>query len=123
MLAVIKALPLNKLNISDNKIQVGIFMLDKKLKALLKSHNLSVTELANRTNVPRSTIQQWIAGTAPNIYQLEKVDSYFDLTVDELVFGRKPKTSVEELFTEALIHTGHYKISITKLTKKDESEE
>lgn len=30
---------------------------------------------------------------------------------------------VEELFTEALIHTGHYKISITKLTKKDESEE
>ncbi len=98
-------------------------MLDKKLKALLKSHNLSVAELANRVDVPRSTIQQWIAGTAPNIYQLEKVASYFKLTVDELAFGRKPKASVEELFTEALIHSGHYKISITKLVKKDGEDE
>lgn len=98
-------------------------MFDKKLKALLKSHNLSVTELANRTNVPRSTIQQWISGTAPNIYQVEKVASYFNVSIDELVFDKKPKGSMEELFTEALIHTGHYKIQITKLTKKGDTDE
>ena len=98
-------------------------MFEKKLKALMKSHNLTVTELAQRTGVPRTNIQQWLTGSSPNIIQVDKVASYFDLTVDELVFGRKPKSSVEELFTEALIHTGHYKISITKLTKKDESEE
>lgn len=98
-------------------------MFEKKLRALMKSHNLTVTELAQRAGVPRTNIQQWLTGSSPNIIQVDKVASYFDLTVDELVFGRKPKSSVEELFTEALIHTGHYKISITKLTKKDESEE
>lgn len=95
-------------------------MFDKKLKSLLESHNLSVAELAKRTGVPRSTIQSWIAKATPNIYQVEKVANYFNVTVDELVFDKKPKNSVEELFTEALIHSGHYKISITKLTKKDE---
>lgn len=98
-------------------------MLDKKLKSLLKSNNLSIAELAKRAGVPKTNIQQWLQGATPNVYQVEKVATYFGLTVDELIFNRKPKSSVEELFAEALIHTGHYKISITKLTKKDESEE
>jgi transcriptional regulator with XRE-family HTH domain len=98
-------------------------MLDKKLKALLKSNNLSIAELAKRVNIPKTNIQQWLQGATPNVYQVEKVATYFGLTVDELIFDRKPKSSVEDLFAEALIHTGHYKISITKLTKKDESED
>lgn len=98
-------------------------MLEKKLKALLKSNNLSVTELAQKTGVPKTNIQGWLTGASPNIVQVDKVANFFNLTVDELVFGRKPKSSMEELFTEALIHSGHYKISITKLVKKEGSEE
>lgn len=95
-------------------------MLDKKLKALLKTHNLSLAELAKRTGVPRSTLSQWSGGTAPNIYQLEKVASYFKISIEELCFDKKPASSLDDLFSEALVHTGHYKISVTKLTKKDE---
>lgn len=97
-------------------------MLDKKLKALLKANNLTVTELAKLTGVPKTNINSWLTGSSPNISQVDKVAQHFNLTVDELVFGRKQKSSVEELFTEALIHTGHYKISITKLVKKDEED-
>lgn len=121
IVATIRALPLNILNLSDNYSE-GVIMFDKKLKALLRSHNLSVAELAKRTGLPRSTIQQWTAGGTPNVYQLEKVATYFNITIDELVFDKKPKQAIEELFTEALVHTGHYKIQITKLTKKDESQ-
>jgi len=97
-------------------------MLEKKLKALLKSKNMSVTELSKATGVPKTNIQQWLVGSAPNIIQVDKVASFFNLTVDELVFGRAPKSSLEEIFLEALIHSGHYKISITKLIKKDEED-
>lgn len=97
-------------------------MLEKKLKALLKTHNLSVSELSQRTGVPRTNIQAWLTGTSPNVVQVDKVANYFNLTVDELVFGRKPKATLDEMFTEALIHSGHYKISITKLVKKDEED-
>jgi transcriptional regulator with XRE-family HTH domain len=98
-------------------------MLEKKLKALLKSKNMSVTELSKATGVPKTNLNSWLVGSSPNIQQVDKVASYFGITVDELVFDRKPKTSIDELFTEALIHSGHYKISITKLVKKDDSED
>lgn len=97
-------------------------MLEKKLKSLLKIHNLSLSELAKVTGVPRSTMAQWGSGSAPNVYQLEKVASHFGISIEELCFNRKPKSSLDELFTEALVHSGHYKISITKLTKKNEDD-
>jgi len=98
-------------------------MLGKKLKSLLKSHNLSISELASRTKVPKTNIQGWLNGSSPNIEQLDKVANYFGITIEELAFDRKPKNVIEEIFTEALVHTGHYKIQITKLTKKGESDE
>lgn len=95
-------------------------MLGKKLKSLLKSHNLSISELASRTKVPKTNIQGWLNGSSPNVEQLDKVATYFEITIEELMFDRKPKNAIEDLFSEVLVHTGHYKIQITKLTKKDE---
>ena len=97
-------------------------MLQKKLKMLLKTTNLSVTELAQRTGVPRTNIQQWLTGTSPNIAQVDSVAKYFGISIEELCFDRKAKSSIEELFTEALIHTGTYKIQVTKIVKKNEED-
>lgn len=95
-------------------------MFDKRLKALLKEHNLSVTDLAKKTGISRTTIQSWVAGTKPSIYELDKLCDVFSMTIDELVFNRKSRPNVEDFFKEVLIHTGTYKIQVTKLTKKDE---
>ncbi len=98
-------------------------MFDKRLKVLLKEHNMSVTDLAKKTGISRTTIQSWTSGTKPSVYELDKLCNIFNMTLDELVFNRKPKVSVEDIFSEVLIHTGHYKIQITKLTKKDQDED
>jgi transcriptional regulator with XRE-family HTH domain len=97
-------------------------MFDKRLQALLKEHKLSVTDLAKKTGISRTTIQSWISGTKPSVYELDKLCTIFNMTLDELVFNRKPKNAIEEFFTETLIHTGNYKIQISKLTKKDEDD-
>ncbi len=98
-------------------------MFEKKLKSLLETHNLSVTELAKRTGVPKTNIQSWLTGTSPNVVQVDKVATYFNMTVDELVFDRKPKSSLESFLSEIHIHEGVYKVQISKLVKnnKDES--
>lgn len=95
-------------------------MIDKKLKALLKSKNMSVAELAKATGVPKTNIQQWLTGSSPNINQADKVALYLGISLEELCFDRKPKNSLEDLFQEILVHSGTYKIQVTKLTKKDE---
>jgi transcriptional regulator with XRE-family HTH domain len=89
-------------------------MFDKRLKALLSQKGWTVTELAKKTGISRTTIQSWTVGAKPSIYEIDKVATVFDMTIDELVFDRKPKNSLEEFFSEAEIHTGHYKIQITK---------
>lgn len=95
-------------------------MFAKKLKSLLEEQNLSVTEFSKRINVPKSNIQQWLQGSSPNINQVDQVARYFKMTIEELVFDRKPSTSIEELFSEVLVHSGNYKIQISKLVKKEE---
>jgi transcriptional regulator with XRE-family HTH domain len=95
-------------------------MFEKKFKALLKKHNLSVTELSKRVGVPKTNIQQWLTGSIPNLIQLSKVAEYFNMTIEEIYFDKKSKT-LENFVSELKVHEGVYKVSITKL--KDTSEE
>jgi transcriptional regulator with XRE-family HTH domain len=93
-------------------------MFKKSFKALLEKHNLSVTELSKRVNVPKTNIQQWLTGSTPNLVQLNKVAEYFNMSVDELYFGRQLKT-LESFVSELKVHEGIYKVSITKLQDTD----
>ena len=97
-------------------------MFDKRLKALLAEKKMTVTSLAKATGISRTTIQSWTVGAKPSVYELDKVATVFKMTIDELVFDRKPKVSVEDLFHETEIHVGNYKLRITKLTSKDEDD-
>jgi transcriptional regulator with XRE-family HTH domain len=97
-------------------------MFEKRFKALLKERGLNVTELAKLSGVSRTTLQSWTAGVKPSVYDLDKVCSVLNLTIDEFVFGRKPKASLDSLFKEVLLHSGTYKIKVTKLTEKDDDD-
>jgi transcriptional regulator with XRE-family HTH domain len=97
-------------------------MFDKRLKLLLEKHDLSVAKLARETGIPKSTIQSWLAKSQPSVYHLDKVAAYFKMTIDELVFDRKPQSSTDDLFKEIFIHSGTYKVQVTRLVKKDEDE-
>ena len=50
--------------------------------------------------------------------QLEKVASYFNITIDELVFNKKPSNEMEDLVNKMELHTGLYEISIKRVIKK-----
>jgi len=52
-------------------------MLAKNLKSLIELKELTVSELARRTDVPKSNILTWLNGANPNLEQLDKVAQYF----------------------------------------------
>ena len=93
-------------------------MIEKKLKELLDKHNLSVAQLARHTEVPKTNIQGWLTGSSPNISQAYKVAEYFGITIEELCFGKKPKTTQENFFKEVLVHSGNYKVQIIKIDEE-----
>ncbi len=88
------------------------------LERLLKEHRLSLSQLAIETKIPKSNLAKWAAGANPNIMQLEKVASYFNITIDELVFNKKPSNEMEDLVNKMELHTGLYEISIKRVIKK-----
>lgn len=93
--------------------------LKKNLLRLMKERNISISQLAAETAVPKSNLTKWINNDAnPNLEQLSKVAEYFQISLDEIVFDKKPLSSIEELVNKLEIHTGLYEISIKKLTKK-----
>jgi transcriptional regulator with XRE-family HTH domain len=93
-------------------------MLAKNLKSLIELKEITVSELARRTEVPKSNILTWLSGANPNLDQLNKVAQYFSVSVDYLAFGRTEEDLLSK-FTESIeVHSGHYEITIKKVAKK-----
>lgn len=96
-------------------------MLGKNLEEILKSKEITLTELAKATSVPRTTLIGWVKGTSasPNLEQLDRVASYLKVSIEELAFGRKQKQpEIADLLDSATVHTGLYKLTIEKVTPK-----
>ena len=96
-------------------------MLGKNLEEILKRKELTVTELAKATNIPRTTLLGLIKGTSssPNLSQLDTVAQFLSVSIEELAFGRKQKTpDIGEILTSAEVHTGIYRLTLEKLSEK-----
>jgi len=65
-------------------------ILDKQLQKILLSEKLSLSELSQKTGIATQTLHNWINGAKPkNIDQLKKVANFFNISIDELCFGRE----------------------------------
>ncbi len=96
-------------------------MLGKNLEEILKLKEITLSELAKATSVPRTTLIGWVKGTSasPNLEQLDRVASYLKVSIEELAFGRKTKQpELADLLDSATVHTGLYKLTIEKVTPK-----
>ena len=62
-------------------------MISKNLKYLRKEHGLSQEEFAEKLNVSRQTVAKWENGdNLPDIENCKMIASYFDTTIDNLVY-------------------------------------
>jgi len=93
-------------------------ILKKNLNEFLKKNKISISELAKETGVPKSNISKWLSGSTPNLEQLDKVAQFFNLSIEELAFGRETKNSINDIIDKFEIHSGLYEINIKKVNVK-----
>lgn len=71
---------------------------EKKLFELRKQKGISQEELADKLNISRQTLSKWELGNStPDMEKLILLSDYFEVTLDELVFGNKTETRKESL--------------------------
>lgn len=63
-------------------------MFSNNIKILRSRLNLSQQQMSEELNIPRTTLSGWErASTEPNIEMLGRIAQYFDITLDDLLFG------------------------------------
>jgi transcriptional regulator with XRE-family HTH domain len=66
---------------------------EKKLFELRKQKGISQEELADKLNISRQTLSKWELGNStPDLEKLILLCDYFEISLDELVFGNKVET-------------------------------
>ena len=68
----------------------------KKLFELRKQKGISQEELADKLNISRQTLSKWELGNStPDMEKLILLSDYFEISLDELVFGNELETHKE----------------------------
>ena len=68
-------------------------MLNENIKRMRKSKGLSQEELAIKLNVVRQTVSKWENGNyMPPVEMLEELSNMYNMTINELLSGRKLTT-------------------------------
>lgn len=77
--------------------------LKKQLEHLLKAHDITASELARRSGVPKQSISDWLAGVSPSsVERLKRVASVFGVSVDALCFGEEGAVSPSSELAQVL---------------------
>lgn len=65
---------------------------NKKIYELRKQKGFSQEELASKLNVTRQTVSKWELGdSTPDMEKLVVLSDLFEISLDELVLGKKPE--------------------------------
>lgn len=92
--------------------------LAENLKTLLTKQKISARTLAKETGLSISTISDVLNGRQPSLKNLQLMSTYFNVTLDYLVYGRKESKAIEldhDDFED--MFEGVVRIKISKLKK------
>jgi transcriptional regulator with XRE-family HTH domain len=91
--------------------------LNDNLLSLLKKRNLSMSDLAKKSKVPKTNLHSWASGANPQLDQLKRVCEVLQVPLHELAFGEtdpfEPKS--EEILKE--IFTGDVRVTLHRIEK------
>lgn len=89
--------------------------LKTNLKHLLAQNDMTASQLSRKSNVPKTTLGEWLAGGNPrDLNKVKQVADVFEVTVDELCFGNgSPKRQSLKDFEEE-IFAGNFDVILRK---------
>jgi transcriptional regulator with XRE-family HTH domain len=101
-----------------NNVEVTI-KIQTTLKQLLTEQNLSLRELAKRSGVPNSTLQEWSSNRSPkNPIQVQKVAQVLGVSMHYLIFGEEDKSEPLTKLLKEDVFSGTYEINIKRVRAK-----
>ena len=81
----------------NSSLLVSELKLRRILPSLLKKQGITAAQLSRKSNVPKSVISDWIAGSHPrNLLQVMRVATSLGVTLEMLCFGLEQRRLLGE---------------------------
>ncbi len=94
--------------------------ISKKLQFYLNTNRISLSELAERLEVPTSTVHGWLNGVEPkNIITIKKIANLMNKSLDELCFNEAPRTEHQDTDLVITIGESSFRISLIPHNKRE----
>lgn len=96
------------------------------LKCTMKERNLTLKQVAELAGVRISVVQGWISGANPHdLRSVQKLAKSLGISFESLLLGSTPQQNgiqtPAEVFTETSVFDGICRVSIKKLTPRNEN--
>lgn len=103
-------------------MEVMDIKLQEVLNREMKSRGDSVRTVSRETNVPTSTLHNWLQGVLPsakNIHYLDKLGEYFNISISVLLFNKEDNRGGEDILFSSTFVDGksRYKIIVEKIER------
>lgn len=107
---------------ANDKISMAKDTFGKNLEKLLSDFDMSITTLAKKTGISKSTLQGYVgpAGNFPsNPMVFKALSEVFGLSIHELIFGEPDPYSEVNTDRNTIYLKGEYKIYLEKITEEE----
>ncbi len=96
--------------------------LKSQLKLFIERNYLTLTTLSEKSGVPKSTISDWLHGSAPrDLRKLKKVADALETTVDQLCWGKGIAEDKEKFMKyQDEINTGVFEVILRRPRGKND---
>lgn len=94
----------------------------KNLERLLLSRGMTISTLAKKTGVSKSTLQGYVgaSGNFPsNPMVLKAIAEVFEISVHQLIFGEPDPFSVSKNISDEISLEGHFKIQLQRISNRE----
>jgi transcriptional regulator with XRE-family HTH domain len=90
-----------------------------QLRYFLDQNDVTVSQLGRAVKVSPKTIYSWMSGQRPrDISQVKSIANYFEISLDQLLFGEMPNKKIKfQDFTEE-INAGHFEVILRRTKQK-----
>jgi len=99
-----------------------------QLRFYMEKTGLSISKIASKTKIPKSSLADWVSGAHPrDIGQVKRLSNFFNTSLDNLLFGTGEETVEETKDLDDLLGdnwiTGLFEIKLRRVSRRKKQNE
>ena len=96
--------------------------LSQVLKRIMDERDLNISKLASISDIPKTTINNWLSGHSPSVEQAQKLSRSLGISLHQLCFDVEDENTPLMKIFKSDVFSGTFEIKIRRVNIESEDE-